>query len=49
VTGARVTAANTIGLRFMNSTAGARDPSAAAAYTVFVVRPESGTLTGFAP
>jgi hypothetical protein len=49
VTGARVTAANTIGLRFMNSTAGALDPSAAAAYTVFVVRPESGTLTGFAP
>jgi len=49
VTGARVTAANTIGLRFTNSTAGALDPSAAIAYTVFVVRPESGVLTGFTP
>jgi len=49
VTGARVTAANTIGLRFTNSTAGALDPSAAIAYTVFVVRPESGVLTSFTP
>lgn len=49
VTGSRVTAANTIGLRFSNNTAGALDPSAAVAYTVLVVRPESGTFTGFTP
>lgn len=49
VTGARVTAANTIGLRFMNATAGALDPSDAVAYTVLVVRPEDGGFTGFAP
>jgi hypothetical protein len=49
VTGARVTAANTIGLRFTNSTAGALDPSAAVDYAVLVVRPESGGFTGFAP
>lgn len=49
VTGARVTAADTIGLRFTNSTAGPLDPSAAVAYTVLVVRPESGVFTNFAP
>lgn len=49
VTGARVTAANTIGLRFSNNTAGALDPSAAVDYGVFVVRPESGVWTNFAP
>jgi hypothetical protein len=49
VAGARVTAADTIGIRFINSTAGALDPSAAVDYAVFVVRPESGTFTGFAP
>ena len=49
VTGARVTAADTIGLRFTNSTAGPLDPSAAVSYTVFVVRPESGGITSFAP
>jgi hypothetical protein len=49
VAGARVTAANTIGIRFMNATAGPLDPSAAVDYTVLVVRPESGTFAGFAP
>lgn len=49
VSGARVTAANTIGLRFTNSTAGALDPTGSIAYTVFAVRPESGVLTGFTP
>lgn len=49
VTGARVTAADTIGIRFSNNTAGPLDPSAAVAYTVLVVRPESGAVTGFSP
>lgn len=47
VTGARVTAADTVGLRFTNSTAGPLDPSAAVDYVLFVVRPESGVFTGF--
>lgn len=46
VTGSRVTAADTIGLRFTNSTAGALDPSAAVDYLVLVVRPDSGVRTG---
>lgn len=49
VTGSRVTAAGTIGLRFSNNTAGPLDPSTAVAYTVFVVRPESGVFTNFSP
>lgn len=49
VVGARVTAADTIGLRFINATAGALDPSASVDYQVLVVRPESGGFTGFAP
>jgi hypothetical protein len=49
VTGSRVTAADTIGLRFSNNTAGALDPSAAVDYLVLVVRPESGVVTGFTP
>lgn len=49
VSGSRVTAANTIGLRFTNSTAGALDPTAAVPYTVLVVRPESGVMTSFSP
>ena len=49
VTGSRVTAADTIGLRFSNNTAGALDPTAAVNYTVLVVRPESGTFTSFSP
>ena len=49
VAGVRVTAADTIGIRFINATAGALDPSVAVAYAVLVVRPESGTFSGFAP
>ncbi len=48
VTGSRVTAADTIGLRFTNSTAGALDPSAAVDYQVLVIRPDAGTRTGVA-
>lgn len=40
LSGARVSAANTLALRFTNSTAGALNP-AAADYTVAVIRPES--------
>lgn len=49
VVGARVTAADTIGLRFINATAGALDPSASVDYQVLVVRPEAIGATGFAP
>ena len=49
VTGARVTAADTIGLRFTNSTAGPLDPSTAVGYLVLAIRPESGGFTSFAP
>lgn len=45
---ARVSAADTLSLRVMNATAGALD-AASATFTLFVVRPESGTFTGFAP
>ena len=45
---ARVTAADTVGIRFINATAGALTPTAGT-YSFLVVRPESGTFTGFAP
>ncbi len=45
---ARVTAANTVGIRFINATAGALIPTAGT-YLFLVVRPESGTFSGFAP
>lgn len=45
---ARVTAANTVGIRFVNATAGALTPTAGI-YTFLVVRPEVGALAGFTP
>jgi hypothetical protein len=46
---ARVTANNTVGIRFINTTAGALTPTAGA-YTVLVVRTGSPALpSGFAP
>ncbi len=45
---ARVTAANTVGIRFINSTAGALTPTAGT-YSFLIVRPESGGFVGFAP
>jgi hypothetical protein len=44
VVGARVSAADTLALRVINSTAGALN-AGAADYTVLVLRPESGTVT----
>jgi hypothetical protein len=49
VAGSRVTAADTIGIRFINATVGSLNPTGNSTYSVLVVRPESGTFTGFAP
>jgi hypothetical protein len=49
VAGARVSAANTLAIRFINATAGALD-AGAATYTVLVVRPGATPgPSGFAP
>ncbi len=44
---ARVTASDTVGVRFINATGGALTPTAGA-YQFLVVRPEAGTRTGVA-
>ena len=48
IVNARVTAPDTLSLRVMNATAGALD-AASGSFVILVVRPESGTFTGFAP
>lgn len=48
VAGARVSAPDTLALRLVNATAGNLNPPAVT-FTLLVVRPESGTFTGFAP
>jgi hypothetical protein len=48
IVNARVSATDTLSLTIMNATAGALD-AASGTYTILVVRPESGTFTGFAP
>ena len=48
VAGARVSAPDTLSIRLVNATAGALNPPAVT-FTVLVVRPESGSFTGFAP
>lgn len=45
---ARVTAANTVGIRFINATAGALIPTAGL-YTFLIVRPEVGQMASFSP
>lgn len=45
---ARVTAVNTVGIRFINATAGALIPTAGL-YTFLIVRPETGRMSSFAP
>lgn len=46
IVGARVSAADTLALRVMNATAGALD-AGSASFGVMVIRPESGTFTGW--
>lgn len=48
IVGARVTAANTVGITFSNNTGGGITPTASQEYCFFVVRKDA-KLAGFAP